>query len=290
MPQPNYPFRFIQADALAMAHMRAFGLIWAIIHHLTEGAIILSQAPTGRRRIFLRTKCNRVGFRERTRAPNPTSQEFVLNPFVEKIAVRKISVDPKSAVGLISDRSSPNVGSCYFNQRIVGPNPNRPFFKNQPPGGDVNIWRDLWQRGSCEFFDAEFKQRQRGTTFILDAESDAAVWLKWSGWKRIGNDSFPRYLTILNDIKSNNERQREFDSHHYVRLAKSSVSSSAGYAPQKACRNADDRGENETSQSVERDGISRSPLPEGFALFCFSAALFSGFLTFLFFYLCGGIG
>ena len=72
VPQPNYPFRFIQADALAMAHMRGFDLIWAIVPHLTEGAIILSQAPTGRRRIFLRTKCNRVGFRERTRAPNPT--------------------------------------------------------------------------------------------------------------------------------------------------------------------------------------------------------------------------
>jgi hypothetical protein len=40
-------------------------------------------------------------------------------------------------------------------------------------------------------------------------------------------------------------------------------------------------GGNRQNKSEESDGIARSPLPDGFALFCFAAACFGGVVTFL---------
>jgi hypothetical protein len=55
----------------------------------------------------------------------------------------------------------------------------------------------------------------------------------------------------------------------------------------KDSRNPKSNGRNSKNESEQRYGISGRLLPKGFALFCLSASLFSGFLTFLLLYLSG---
>jgi hypothetical protein len=53
---------------------------------------------------------------------------------------------------------------------------------------------------------------------------------------------------------------------------------------QRTCSNPQSDCRNSQNEREERDGITRRPLPEGFAVLYLAAALLSGFLTFLFLY------
>jgi len=81
---------------------------------------------------------------------------------------------------------------------------------------------------------------------------------------------------------------RNFDGR--ARLAGLTAPAAPSFNPEGNRGSSQNSGENEKTEREERYGITRSPLPEGFALFCFVASVLSGFVTLLFLYLSGCIG
>jgi hypothetical protein len=198
----------------------------------------------------------------------PSSQEFVLDSLTQKIAVSKISVNPKSAIIPISSSGCCGISGSYFDHCVIGPNPEWSFFENQPPWGDMDVDRPLRQCGPCKLFDAEFEQGQRGAPFIFDAKKKAAVCLDGSPI-RIDDDSLSRNLTVLHDVEAQDEGHGGLNGNHYICLAQSSTSSDSSYEPKPDSREAENSSKGSNPQSEEGGRVIKRSLPKGFELIAF---------------------
>ncbi len=66
------------------------------------------------------------------------------------------------------------------------------------------IWL-VWQSETSKFLDTEFDHARWSATFIFDAKKNATIGEDWPEWQRIGDDSLTRNLTVLNQLKTDNQ-------------------------------------------------------------------------------------
>src|SRR5260370_40506906 len=109
------------------------------------------------------------------------------------------------------------------------------------------IWL-VWQSETSKFLDTEFDHARWSATFIFDAKKNATIGEDWPEGQRRGDDSLTRNLTVLKQLKTDNQWHWRFCCHHYVRLAQSSIGGKAcdagktfGCFPQGASEDSESR-------------------------------------------------